>query len=257
MFYLKIKEISIGFILVLCSISLVSAASPVKKNEEGAELYKMDKYEEALSDFRDAQLDLPDSPELNHNIGISLYKQKRYDKATEEFVKGLQYAKDPLVESKLYYNIGNCFFKQDSLLQSIQLYKKALELNPDDQDAKYNLELARALLKELSEKQEQPQQQQQQQQDQEEQQNQNQEQQQQQQDQEQEQEEQQAQQQQGDEDQDEEDKEEQGQPQPQEKEISKEEAERILNALKDEDKEMQEEKMKKRAGGKSYHEKDW
>jgi hypothetical protein len=59
------------------------------------------------------------------------------------------------MDGKAYYNIGNAYFKQDKLQESIQSYIKALDINPDDRDAKYNLELARAKLKEMADKQQQ------------------------------------------------------------------------------------------------------
>jgi tetratricopeptide (TPR) repeat protein len=60
-----------------------------------------------------------------------------------------------MMDSQTHYNIGNSYFKQDKLQESIEAYKKALDLNPNDQDAKYNLELARAKLKESAQKQQQ------------------------------------------------------------------------------------------------------
>ncbi len=151
------------FILMTIVSSLYpSAYSDVK---EGRDKFIETNYEEALGKFRNAELENPQSPEILHNIGVSLYKQKRYDKAREQLIKALTHAEDTLLQSKIYYGLGNCYFKEDSLTKSILMYKKALEFNPNDQDAKYNLELARALLKELADKKQQPNQQQQQQQD--------------------------------------------------------------------------------------------
>jgi len=59
------------------------------------------------------------------------------------------------LSAKAFYNIGNCYFQQNKLKESIEAYKKALELKPDDYQAKYNLELARAKLKEMADKQQQ------------------------------------------------------------------------------------------------------
>ncbi|MEJ5167477.1 MAG: tetratricopeptide repeat protein, partial [Thermoanaerobaculia bacterium] len=59
-----------------------------------------------------------------------------------------------------YYNIGNCYFQKEDFLNAIEFYKKALDLDPNDEDAKINLELARKKLKDQAKKQQQQQQQQ-------------------------------------------------------------------------------------------------
>lgn len=49
------------------------------------------------------------------------------------------------VESeKLYYNLGNAYFKVDSLSKSIINYNRALKLSPSDEDILHNLEVASA-----------------------------------------------------------------------------------------------------------------
>ena len=82
---------------------------------------------------------------------------EKYEKALESFQKSLG-TEDNQLEEKTYYNIGNTYFQQNNLVESINAYKKALDIDPNDKDAKYNLELA------LKQQQQQEQQQQQQQQ---------------------------------------------------------------------------------------------
>lgn len=45
--------------------------------------------------------------------------------------------------SDLYYNMGNCCYRLDRLAPSILWYERALRLNPDNADARHNLEFAR------------------------------------------------------------------------------------------------------------------
>ncbi len=47
-----------------------------------------------------------------------------------------------LESSKLYYNLGNAYFKCDSLARAILSYNRALKLDPSDEDAAYNLGIA-------------------------------------------------------------------------------------------------------------------
>ena len=238
------------FVLTFCS---AFADEVVKKNMEGIEFFNEAKYEEALGAYRDAQLEVPESPQLHFNIGNVLYKQKKYEEAQEEYLKALS-TEDALLQSQAHYNIGNCQYRLNKLVESIDSYKKTLEIHPDDMDAKYNLEFVRNKLKEMAEQQQQQAQQQQQMQGQEQQQEQGQQEQQE----GEEQEQQQAQQQQGEEQQEQgEEEQQQQQAQKMEGEMTEEEAQRILDALKDDEEEVQKEIRRKQSSGKKQVEKDW
>ena len=47
------------------------------------------------------------------------------------------------MQAEALYNLGNVAYRRHDLPQAEQLYKSALELNSDDQDAKFNLEFVR------------------------------------------------------------------------------------------------------------------
>jgi Ca-activated chloride channel homolog len=118
----------------------------------GNKLYQQQQYDEALNKYKDALLDDPRSEIAAFNEGAALYKIKKYDQALESFQKVIG-SKDIKLEEQAHYNIGNAYFEQNKLQESIQAYKMALDLDPNDQDAKYNLEQARAKLKEQAQKQ--------------------------------------------------------------------------------------------------------
>ncbi len=231
-------------IIMLFLLTSILLADAAKSNKKGVEYFQQENYEAALTDFRDAQLEDKKSPIIAHNIGSALYQQKRYDKTIEEMSKVLTETQDSTVLSQLYYNLGNGFFRQDSLLKSIEMYKKALQYRPVDQDAKFNLELARALLKDQSEQQDQ----QKQDQNQEQNQKQNQENQEDQENQEEEQNKQ-------DEQQDEQEQQEQQQQEKKPEEMTEEETRNLLKALEDKEKDQQEERLTGRPGRGSG--KDW
>ena len=225
------------------------------KINEGNSQYHEEKYEEALNNYQDALLDDPKHDVAIFNQGDALYKLEKYEKAIEAYQKVIG-SNDLKIDSQAHYNIGNAYFKQDKLQESIESYIKALDLNPDDLDAKYNLELARAKLKEMADKQQQQPQQNGQQQQGEQQQQQGEGDENQEGDQEQQS---QAQQQENDqsagEDQGEE--EQQGEELEESKEkMTKEDAERILDALKNDEQDMQKMRKPTRSGKRSV-DKDW
>jgi tetratricopeptide (TPR) repeat protein len=141
-------------ILLSMHTSTVFGQSIRSKVNGGNTQYQEEKYEEALNSYQDALLDDPKHNIATFNQGDALYKLEKYEKAIESYQKVIG-STDLLLDSKAHYNIGNALFKQDKLQESIQSYIRALDLNPDDQDAKYNLELARAKLKEMADKQQQ------------------------------------------------------------------------------------------------------
>jgi tetratricopeptide (TPR) repeat protein len=123
-----------------------------EKVQTGNAYYYSEKYDDALNSYQDALLEDPQSAVAHFNQGNALYKLEKYEEAIESFQKSLT-SKEIALEFLAYFNIGNSYFKQDKLQESIAAYIKALERNPGDQDAKYNLELARAKLKESADKQ--------------------------------------------------------------------------------------------------------
>jgi len=237
------------FLVLLSSLLLaVTAYSQSYRGKivQGNKLFAEEKYDESLNKYRDAQVQAPESHILKFNIGDAQYKKKKFDEAIKEFESSLTSDEIDL-QAKAYYNMGNSLYRSGKLPESIMAYKKSLELNPNDEDAKYNLEFVRAQLKDQSQKQQQNQQQQQQQNQQQQQQDQ------QQNDQQQKDQEQNEEQQQNPQEQ----KEQQQQQQQAAKEdISKEDAQRILDALKEDEQQMKEAR-KQRMPGQASVSKDW
>jgi tetratricopeptide (TPR) repeat protein len=259
-----INRFQVGTILIISVyITLMQTTAGFSQSirskvNEGNSQYNEEKYEEALNNYQDALLDDPKHDIVTFNQGDALYKLEKYENAIESYQKVIG-SSDLKIESQAHYNIGNAYFKQDKLQESIESYIKALDLNPDDQDVKYNLELARAKLKEMADKQQQQPQQngQQQQGDQQQQQGEGEENQ----EGEEEQQQSQTQEQQGDqpagEEQGEEEQQQEGEAlEESEDKMTKEDAERILDALKNDEQDMQ--KMRKPAGSRKRNvEKDW
>jgi tetratricopeptide (TPR) repeat protein len=51
------------------------------------------------------------------------------------------------ISSELFYNIGNCYYRKGNYPYSVLYYEKALRLNPNDEDARTNLKIVNAKLK--------------------------------------------------------------------------------------------------------------
>lgn len=233
--------------MFLAFLSTAVLAQPERKMVvEGNKLYVEERFDEALNKYIDAQTQAPESPVIKFNMGDAQYKKEKYEDAMKQFESMLS-VDDAGLQSQAYYNMGNSLYRLGKLPESILMYKKALELDPADEDAKYNLEFVRKQLKDQADKQQQDQQQQQ---------NQEQQDQEQQQQEQQQQEQQQEQEQNQDENQEEKEQEQQQQQQPSAEEMSKEDAEKLLNALKENEEDLKDARKVKAPAGMRVK-KDW
>ena len=140
------RRIALGAFLLSLTIALAACGSTVAgSNRQGNRLYQQGKYDEALSAYQEAQVEQPDLAELHYNVGNTLHRKEDYQGAAAETLQGLSKA-DSDLRAQAYYNLGNSFYRQGQFAEAIAAYEEALKLNPDDQDAKYNLELAQQQL---------------------------------------------------------------------------------------------------------------
>ncbi|NIS38748.1 DUF3808 domain-containing protein [Candidatus Saccharibacteria bacterium] len=127
--------------------------------EKGMKAYQNEQWDQALNYFQDALLGEPENPLLYFNIATALYKKQKYEEALKSYDKALS-TDDVMLQQSIYYNRGNTYYQMQKYKEAINAYKKALDLEPSDRDAKYNLELVRAKLKEMADTQQQQNQQQ-------------------------------------------------------------------------------------------------
>jgi len=122
---------------------------------EGNRLYSEGRFDEAHQKYLEALLDDPESPLIRFNDGSALYRGEDFQKAMERFQEAAE-SGDPALQSAAWYNLGNALYRQQQLQQSLEAYKQALRANPSDGDSKHNLE---RVLEQLQQQEEQQQQQ--------------------------------------------------------------------------------------------------
>ena len=179
----------------------------------------------AETEYRKALEKKPTDKYWNFNLADAIYKQNRFDEAAGKFSELAEQMTNPVEKARAYHNLGNSQLMNQKIDESIESYKKALRQNPTDLETKYNLAYAQLL------KNQQQQQQNQQNQDQNKDQKQDQEQQQQNQDQQ-------------NKDQNKDQQQQNQQQQQAQNKISKDNAEQLLQALQNDEKNIQD-KVKK------------
>lgn len=221
----------------------------------GNKFYADSLYEKAEIEYRKALEINPKSTDAMYNLGNALFNQipqsqEKGKEAMEQYATAAKLESDKAKLAHINHNLGTLLYMAQQYPQSVEAYKESLRNNPNDNETRYNLAKAMYMLKQQQEQQQDQQQEQQQDQQQEQQQEQ-------QQNQQQEQQQEQQQQDQQEQQQNQEQQQEQ-QSQQDEEQISKENAEQILNALMQDEKDIQEKqkKMMQQHQGKTL-DKDW
>jgi len=142
-------------LVVLCALSLGLAAYGADVGglmRQGNGLYNRGKYDEALSRYQMAEVLEPDVTAIHFNLGNALFRLGRYQDAARE-LELVMMDKKPERRANAMYNTGNVAFKAGQLDPAIKAFTGALAINPNDKQAKQNLEFC---LKKKEEQQNQP-----------------------------------------------------------------------------------------------------
>jgi len=143
---------SLLLFLTVC-INLNYAQSKRSLNNDGVDLYTQKKYADSEVKFKKGLEKDPKMFEGNFNVGDAYFKQGRYDEAIQAYKNSLQFTKDKEDQAKVFHNIGNSFLKSQKYKESIGSYAEALKRNPKDDDTKYNLSYALNMMKQNENKQ--------------------------------------------------------------------------------------------------------
>lgn len=132
----------------------------------GNKLYNDSLFIKAEVDYRKALELNPKSTDAMFNLGNSLLMQQKAKEAMEQFESASKIEKDKEKLAQIYHNMGVILQSSQQYPQCIEAYKQSLRNNPKDDETRYNLALAQKLLKDQQQNQNQNQDQQDQKQDQ-------------------------------------------------------------------------------------------
>lgn len=137
---------------------LVASSAFAQKTERdylrsGNKLYNDSLFIKAEVDYRKALEINPKSTDAMFNLGNSLLMQQKAKEAMEQFESASKVEKDKDKLAQIYHNMG--VILQSSNPQCIEAYKESLRNNPKDDETRYNLALAQKLLKDQQQNQDQ------------------------------------------------------------------------------------------------------
>jgi Ca-activated chloride channel family protein len=149
----KLNRKIVTTIIVFFFVNSTCFAQNVKNEiRKGNEAYKKNNYDAAENSYRDALKIADNNTTASYNLGNTMFRKDNTDEAVEAFDNTIKNSSDDITKEKAYYNKGVAYQKAKKLPECINAYENALMLNPQDEEARQNLQRA---LKEQKQQQEQ------------------------------------------------------------------------------------------------------
>jgi len=148
--------------LLLAAMTLAQGASARDAVRQGNQLYADGQYSEAINKYNEAEIEQPAAVEPKFNKANSYYRLDDLGRAIDLYRQVAAESRDMTLVSKAKYNLGNCFFQRgskqrDSNLQkaleemetSITYWRGVLDIDPQNEKAARNIEVARLTIKDI------------------------------------------------------------------------------------------------------------
>jgi len=148
--------------ILFISLIIILPANPVFAEslysiiQEGASHYEKEEFNLAEEKFSQANEKQPDNPELIYNLANSHYKNGNFQQALQAYSQVASSSSDEALRHDSIYNTGNSLFKMGKLEEAANAYQKSLEIDPNDMDAKFNLEFVLQEMKKQQQKKQNP-----------------------------------------------------------------------------------------------------
>ncbi|BCD59742.1 MULTISPECIES: VWA domain-containing protein [unclassified Nitratiruptor] len=133
----------IFLIPVMLELNLHAGLTDFKLIKQAKEAYERGAYEIAAQKFKEVAT-VKGSAQSYYDAANALYKAKKYKEALQYYAK--VQTDDKELEFRKLHNMGNSYFQLKNYKKAIEMYEKALKLK-NDPDTRFNLELAKKMLK--------------------------------------------------------------------------------------------------------------
>jgi tetratricopeptide (TPR) repeat protein len=138
--------------------------STARANEKGNDLVEENKFQEAADVYRDEALKRPENGILQRNLAGALARSQQMEEALASYSQALRFAETAGQRALALYDLGNTMALAGQIQPALEAYAEAMLLAPEDLDIKHNFEylLQQAQQQQQGEGQQDPNQQQQQ-----------------------------------------------------------------------------------------------
>ena len=124
---------------------IILLLSALQGQDKGRKAYESGKYDEARAYYEHVLNNRKNDAAAQFGLGVTAYKQQDMEIATRS-LNAVKNSDDPSLAAKALYNLGNMFRDQQKMAESLAMYRKAIELDPMDEDAKINYELLKQVI---------------------------------------------------------------------------------------------------------------
>ncbi len=100
-------------------------------------------YEQAEMLYREILERHPESPRILFNLGNALAYQGKFEQSVEAYQQFRELTDDPAEYASAEYNMGYLYGEQGNYREALRHFQDAINLDPGDEDAKFNYELLR------------------------------------------------------------------------------------------------------------------
>lgn len=143
----------IGFLLASSQL-MAQGEKEINLIADGNKGYQNEAYVEAEADYRKALSINSANAKAQHNIGNALYRTKDFDQANQRYFQTQKNSLNKSEKHLAFHNMGNGFMQQKMYEKAVEAYKNALRNNPTDDETRYNYALAKELLEKEKQEQE-------------------------------------------------------------------------------------------------------
>ncbi len=130
-------------LIAYCLLPVTSFSQAEKATiKKGNDAYSKKEYDKAIADYQKVTEKNPGNATAQYNLGNALYKIQKTDDAVNAYDNAVANAASKDGKSRSYYNKGVVLQNNKKLPECIDAYKNALKLDPEDEDARQNLQKA-------------------------------------------------------------------------------------------------------------------
>ena len=136
------RKVAATLMLLMVAMS-ISAQTDRQYIRQGNKQFDAGDYPNAEVSYRKAVEKNPKNPQAAYNLGNALLAQKKDSAAIEQFQNASKLETNPLRKYQSFHNIGVICQSHKMYGEAIEAYKNALRLNPTDDETRYNLILCK------------------------------------------------------------------------------------------------------------------
>lgn len=156
-FQMKLMR-NVSMFLCATLFSLNSFAQPQSKEQkkelrasqnflsDAQQALQKEEFPSAEADYRKAISLNPKSETAKYNLGTAYYGKEKNAEAMLRFKQAATTATEKSEKHKAFHNLGNTYMNEKKYTEAVEAYKNALRNNPNDDETRYNLALAKDML---------------------------------------------------------------------------------------------------------------